>query len=135
MAKAIEQVQLQCGKVSAKSPIYETEPWGVENQTCYLNMCIAVETELSPATLLATIHSIEKELGRERLVKWASRTIDIDILFYDQLVIESPDLTIPHPLLHQRSFVLDPLADIAPNLMHPILGKSVLALRDALRES
>lgn len=91
-----------------------------------------LETGLSPRELLATLLEIERRLGRVRTIKWGPRTIDLDILFYDDRVIGETDLVIPHPELGKRRFVLDPLAEIAPDLMHPALKKTILELREAL---
>ena len=118
------------GEVSLKSPIYETEAWGADNQQAYLNQCIEVKTELMPNELILSLLSIEKELGRERSnsLTYQSRTIDIDILLYNNQVIETEELTVPHPRLHLRKFVLIPLNAIAPNYLHPIFNKTIFSL-------
>ena len=115
-------------KVLAKSHVYETPPWGYEDQPAFLNMIIKAETELEPKSLLKYLKQLEVELGREQNFRWGPRLIDLDILFYDNLVINTPLLVIPHPRLHERAFVLVPLADVAPDLIHPILQKSVSQL-------
>jgi 2-amino-4-hydroxy-6-hydroxymethyldihydropteridine diphosphokinase len=112
-------------RILACSPVYETEPWGFTNQPAFLNQAIAGETDLSPADLLVHLKRLETTLGRRPTFRYGPRQIDIDILFYDDLILESPALVLPHPRLHERAFVLAPLADIAPNLLHPQLGKSV----------
>jgi len=108
-----------------QSPIYETEPWGYVAQPPFLNMAVRAETELSPSDLLDRLKDIESTLGRVPNFKNGPRLIDLDILFYDDLILDTPPLVIPHPSLHKRAFVLVPLAAIAPSLVHPALGLSV----------
>lgn len=110
------------------SPVYETPPWGYTDQPPFLNQVIQAETELSPGRLLNFLKQIEADMGRRVTRRNGPRPIDLDILFYDDLVLESPGLSIPHPRLRGRGFVLLPLADLAPNLIHPILKKSVIEL-------
>ena len=111
--------------VKARSSVYETPPWGYTEQSAFLNQVIMAETYLQPQALLAHLKRLEKALGRKPSFQNGPRLIDIDILFFDDLVIDTPPLVIPHPRLHERAFVLIPLADIAPDLIHPILYKSV----------
>ena len=127
---ALSQINEKAGKINAISPIYETEAWGVENQQAYLNICVEINTELNAEALLKTLLQIEKELGRERSdsVIYESRTIDIDILFFNNQIIDTFNLKVPHPRLHLRKFVLTPLNDIAPNYLHPVLNKTILNL-------
>ncbi len=114
--------------VLAESPVYETPPWGVTNQPDFLNMVLKGETRLAPLELLQVLKQIESELGRVPTIRYGPRLIDIDILFYDDCILDTPELTIPHPRLHERAFVLVPLNDLAPALVHPVLGKPVSAL-------
>jgi len=110
------------------SSVYETEPWGFTDQPAFLNQAIAGKTDLSPADLLVHLKWLETTLGRRPTFRYGPRQIDIDILLYDDLILATPTLILPHPRLHERAFVLAPLADIAPNLLHPQLGKSVREL-------
>lgn len=111
------------------SPIYETDPvGGPPGQGRYLNAVLRVTTTLPPEPLLDLILRIETDLGRERNVRWAARTIDLDLLLYDDLVMTTPHLILPHPRLHQRAFVLEPLAALAPDVIHPLLRRSMAEL-------
>lgn len=116
------------GKLSAASSIYETAAWGKEDQASFLNQVVGIETSLSPGLLLETLLAIEDSLGRTRTEKWAPRTIDLDILFYGDQVVEEPGLVIPHPAIEQRRFTLVPLAEVAPVFIHPVLKKSMKEL-------
>ena len=105
-------------RLTARSSPYETQPWGVTEQAPFVNLCIAVETTLSPRELLSRAHEVERALGRDRAneQRWGSRTVDIDIVAYEHFSIQEPDLILPHPRLFERAFVLVPLAEIAPDL-------------------
>jgi len=130
--QAQEQIQTLVGKIKAKSKIYESAPWGFEAQTSFLNQVLIVETDLKPMELLLRIKSIEKDLGRVRTTEnYESRTIDIDILFYNDEIIALPELIIPHPQLHKRRFTLVPLAEIAPEFIHPVIKKTI---KDLLKD-
>lgn len=115
-------------RIEAESRIYETPPWGFLDQPAFLNMALRAETDLSPADLLTFLKTLETDLGRAPTFRNGPRLIDIDILFYDDLVLDTPPLVIPHPRLHERDFVLVPLADIAPDFIHPLLHQSIRAL-------
>jgi 2-amino-4-hydroxy-6-hydroxymethyldihydropteridine diphosphokinase len=110
------------------SNIYETPPWGVEDQPAFLNMAVKCESALEPESLLKRLKQLEVQIGREKSFRWGPRLIDMDILFYDDLILESETLTIPHPRLHERAFVLVPLMDIAPELVHPVFRKTIREL-------
>ncbi len=114
--------------VGKQSSMYETEPEGGKDQPYFINMAVEIKTDLSPHELLKTLKTIENEMGRTETVKWGPRVIDLDILLYDGLIIDEPDLKIPHPLMHERTFVLKPLSEISPDALHPALGKTVRQL-------
>jgi 2-amino-4-hydroxy-6-hydroxymethyldihydropteridine diphosphokinase len=118
----------QVGAIIRQSGLYETAAWGGADQPTYLNQVVFAKTSLSPAEVLDKTQVIEQRLGRIRAEKWGSRVIDIDLLFYEDLVLNTPTLTLPHPLLHLRRFTLAPLAEIAPDLMHPVLKQPVYTL-------
>ncbi len=113
-------------RVIRKSTIYETPPWGYTEQPAFLNMVVEAETSLEPRALLLYLKKREDELGRVKNFRNGPRQIDLDILFYDDLVLDEKKLTIPHPRLHERGFVLVPLADIAPKFEHPVLEKTIV---------
>ena len=120
------------GSVVATSSFYETEPVEFTRQPWFLNCAIALETNKTPEQLMAAILRIEEEMGRRRVQKKGPRAIDIDILLFDNTIVDSKELTIPHPAMHQRRFVLEPLAEIAPELLHPVLKKTIRELLDSL---
>jgi 2-amino-4-hydroxy-6-hydroxymethyldihydropteridine diphosphokinase len=132
---ALHRLEAAGVRLVRKSSIHETEPQDLREQPWFLNMAVEVETELLPLELLAAIRRIETEMGRQRTIPKGPRTIDIDILFYANSVIDTPDLGIPHPRLTERSFVLDPLSEIAPDLRHPVTGKSIREAQVALSTS
>jgi len=123
------------GEVVNTSSIYETQPWGVENQDPYLNQALHVITSLKPKNILKNLKSIEKAMGRSETFKWGPRIIDIDILFIDYLIINSDILRVPHGDLENRRFTLEPLAEIAPDLLHPVLNKSVSQILTNCRDT
>lgn len=120
------------GQVKAVSSIYETEPVEFTQQSNFLNCAVALETDLPPSELMSRLLDIERRLGRERIQKKGPRTIDIDVLLYGDLVLDSANLTIPHPAMAQRRFVLEPLAEIAPEAVHPDRTKTVRQLLEEL---
>ena len=128
LQRAIERIGEDCGRVVKKSAVFETAAWGIEDQPSFLNQAICIETELDPQALLEEILGIERSMGRVRAEKYGARVIDIDILFYDDLSIEWPGLTIPHPFVHERRFALECMNDIAPELVHPGFDKTITRL-------
>jgi len=116
------------------SSFVETEPYGYTDQPKFLNAVCLVETDLSPRALLNTLLAIEREMGRVRTVKWGPRVIDLDIVFYEDLIVNEEGLIIPHPDAHNRLFVLEPLSEIAPDLVHPVLKKTVQELLIELKQ-
>jgi len=128
LEKALVRIEQECGLILQQSSVYETAAWGLHDQPDFLNMAIRIETSMDAEALLREIQGIEAELHRERIVKWGQRTIDIDILFYDNYIIATDTLTIPHPMLKLRRFVLVPLAEIAPEFEYPLSGKSIKEL-------
>ena len=120
------------GRVTAVSSFYETEPVEFTEQPWFLNCAVALETAQTPQQLMTSILNIEEAMGRRRVWKKGPRTIDIDILLFGDAVLDSPEVTIPHPAMHERRFVLEPLAEIAPGVRHRVFDKTILELRDAL---
>lgn len=124
----------RAGDVLSISSFYETEPWGFESDNTFLNAALLLETELEPLQLLSLTQEIEKEMGRTQKSDGAyhDRIIDFDILLYDLCVINEAALVVPHPLMHKRQFVMEPLAEIAPMLVHPVLNKTMLELAEEI---
>lgn len=118
----------ELARIEKKSGIYETEPWGLKEQPNFLNQVVRVKTRLTPLELLTALKNIERRIGRKKSVQYGPRVIDVDILFYDDLIMKTEPLTIPHPFLTQRAFVLVPLNEIAPNHLHPVEGKKIREL-------
>ncbi|MBI2165460.1 MAG: 2-amino-4-hydroxy-6-hydroxymethyldihydropteridine diphosphokinase [Chloroflexi bacterium] len=128
LQRAVEAIEARGIEVRKLSPVYETEPVGFMEQPRFLNAVSLAATDLDAHALLAAVKAIERELGRRPTFKGGPRVIDIDILFYEELVLDAEELVIPHPGLHQRAFVLVPLADVAPDWFHPVLKRSVREL-------
>lgn len=135
---AIAELSIRAGEIEAVSSLYETHPEGFDSQHSFLNAAIALRSNLSPAEMIETTRNIEHALGslthRNPDGSYCDRTIDIDIIACDDIILQTEELTIPHPRMHLRRFVLDPLCEIAPQWIHPLLHESVTALRDKLTE-
>ena len=137
LTRAIELLSLALGKCIAVSQFIETTPWGFESDNSFLNCAVAFDTDLAPLELLDITESIERGLGRTQKSNnghYRDRIIDIDILLYGDNIIVNDRLTIPHPLMHKRDFVLEPLAEIAPETQHPVLHKSIKQLMEENKE-
>lgn len=130
LSRAIRYINVGIGHIIDLSGIYETDPWGFESEDKFLNMVIEVMTDLSPEEMLKKCLEIEAKIGRERknTEGYSSRLIDIDILFFDDVIMSEPELTLPHPHIHTRLFVLEPLNEIAPDYVHPMIGMTIAEL-------
>ena len=131
---AVTKIAERVGPVSEQSALYETQSWGKTGEPDFLNQVVFLKTQLSANKVLNEILEIETSMGRIRDEKWGSRLIDIDILFYNNEVIKQNDLEVPHPNLHNRRFTLEPLVEIAPELVHPLLNKTMLELKKDLTD-
>jgi 2-amino-4-hydroxy-6-hydroxymethyldihydropteridine diphosphokinase len=133
---ALRRVREKVGNVLISSSVYETEPWGFDTDNQFLNMVVKAETEIGPSALLEVLLGIEKSMGRTRdSEQYSSRIIDIDILFYDDLVVNTENLQIPHPNICERKFVLMPMAEIAPEFIHPELNRAVSYLLETCTDN
>jgi 2-amino-4-hydroxy-6-hydroxymethyldihydropteridine diphosphokinase len=133
--EAVARIEEHIGKIIAFSSVYETEPWGFQSENEFLNMVVKVETNLTPYGLLERIRMIESLLGRVRSNKYyTSRIIDLDILLYENKVINETSLKIPHPLMQDRKFVLVPLCEIEPYLIHPVLNQTIASLLEKCKD-
>ena len=135
IAKSMEQIEENIGEIITASSVFETIPWGNENQNNFLNSVIKIKTLFDSFKVLKKSQEIENNLGRERVEKWGERTIDLDILFYNNNIINTKELIIPHPFIQKRKFVLVPLSEIAPNYIHPILKKSISTLLSECKDN
>lgn len=124
----MQQIQFYCGSIVNESSIYETAAWGNTKQASFLNKVISIRTKLPPDDLMKKLLEIEQELGRVRTEKYGPRTIDLDILFYDALIYHSAIVTLPHPAIQDRKFVLIPLAELSPGKIHPVYKKTINTL-------
>lgn len=135
LSEARRMIAKRCGFIEAASAFYETAAWGKTDQPSYLNQCLLLHTQLAPKELLDELLSIEEELGRVRIEKYGSRTIDIDILFYNDEVVNQPGLHLPHPQMVRRRFVLECLNELAPQKKHPVLQQTVAELLAACTDT
>ncbi|MGF7082937.1 2-amino-4-hydroxy-6-hydroxymethyldihydropteridine diphosphokinase [Mucilaginibacter sp. UYCu711] len=135
LQQAILHIAYDIAPTQKISSVYETQSWGKTDEPDYLNMVVELKTELSAQAILTKILAIEQVMGRVREEKWGSRIIDIDILYYNDAIINEPGLHVPHPQLHNRRFTLEPLAEIAPDFIHPVLKKNNLWLKNELKDS
>ena len=124
LTKAMAELERNGFCIKMKSKIWETAPWGLTEQPRFLNMCVSAETKLTPEEMINAVKRIEKDLGRTKTIKWGPREIDIDIIAIGDLVVNAPDLTVPHRHMHERAFVLIPLREIFPGFIHPVTGET-----------
>lgn len=135
LLKALKLINTEAGAIWEQSEVYITMAWGNTEQPDFLNQVLCLHTSLAPQQLLETLLGIEKKLGRSRNgIKWMQRIIDIDILFYDALILQTPELIIPHPFIQERRFALVPLLEIASEYIHPVLKKNIRALVNECRD-
>ncbi len=135
LAAARTLIASRSGEIIMCSSLYQTEAWGVKQQNSFLNQAILVKTDLPATALLTTLKKIEKETGRVETAKWGPRVIDIDILFYGNSLTNLPELKIPHPYIQDRRFTLAPMCEIAPTLLHPVIGKTIQELLSICKDN
>lgn len=138
MSRALDLLEERIGRIIGRSALYETEPWGFTSEYPFLNAVAALETGLKPFDVLRITQQIEIELGRKQKSRdggYVDRTMDIDLLFYDDLCLDSPILVLPHPLMHLRDFVLRPMVDLAPDFRHPVLQRTMSDLLQELERT
>ena len=135
LRESIDEIRkIENTKVIKESSIIDTEPWGYENQDSFKNCVIEIKTLLTPQELMTSLLNIEKEMKRERIIKWGPRIIDLDIVLFDDIVTEDDYVTLPHPRMEEREFVLEPLSEIAPNLIHPLSKKRIYKILEELKK-
>jgi 2-amino-4-hydroxy-6-hydroxymethyldihydropteridine diphosphokinase len=135
LKQAVKYIEADVAPVIQMSSVYETQSWGKTDAPDYLNQVLMLQTLLPAQEVLQKTLAIENLMGRQREEKWGSRIIDIDILFYGDAVINEPNLQVPHPELHNRRFTLEPLVEIAPGFVHPLLHKNILQLKNELKDN
>ena len=135
IARAIQMIEESIGPIWASSAYYETEAWGNGDQDDFINVALEVEHYMTPNQLLKTVNRIEDDLGRERKEKWGARTIDIDIIFVEDIIVDTDKLTLPHKWMEKRNFVLYPMVEIAENFIHPVLNKTLSELLEECEDT
>lgn len=132
LRRALAEIEARAGKICAQSSVLETAAYGYTEQDDFLNMAIVIDTDLSPEALLDTLLTIETELGRVRTIHWGPRTIDLDIIYLEDRIVETSRLHVPHPDLHNRRFVLEPIAEICPQFLDPLRNRTIAELLSEL---
>ena len=135
IARAIQMIEESIGPIWASSAYYETEAWGNADQNDFINVALEVEHYMTPNQLLKTVNRIEDDLGRERKEKWGARTIDIDIIFVEDIIVDTDKLTLPHKWMEKRNFVLYPMVEIAEKFVHPVLNKTLAELLEECEDT
>jgi len=135
LLKALALIELDCGRIVKRSSLYQTEAWGIKAQDSFLNQAVVIKTSLAPMSLLTQLKAIEKGIGRIDTIKWGPRVIDIDILFYENEIIDLPELKVPHPYISERRFTLEPLNEIAAGFIHPESHKTISRLLEECKDT